>query len=380
MKKLAGSEGNRVRVLINGVHARSGGGLTYLRNILAHLANDERLELHLFLHHDQLPLFASIDERITTRVFDFNRAFWSFFWWEQVSLPLISRAMSADVTFSPANFGPLFAQTPVIMLRNAYAVGSDDPRFIRRLYWRAMALMTAASLMSCRRAIAVSRFARDNLSFGRQAWRDRKVHVVYHGVNPIFVPGEKTPGMEPCLLLVADIYIQKNLHTLIEALPIIHRSVPGIRLKVAGRRNDEFYYDRIVKLIARLDLQHDIEFLGHKRDDELLTLYRDCAVFVLPSTMETFGNPLAEAMACGAPVACSNVAAMPEIVGDGAILFDPLDAENMAEKIVQIVKDPAFAKNLATRGHARSGIFSWETTARRTADILVDAAQGRADN
>ena len=148
-----------------------------------------------------------------------------------------------------------------------------------------------------------------------------------------------------------------------------------MRLKIAGRRNDEFYYDRIVKLIARLNLQDDIEFLGHKRDDELRALYRDCAVFVLPSTMETFGNPLAEAMACGAPVACSNAAAMPEIVGDGEILFDPLDADNMAEKIVRLIEDTALAKNLAARGHERSQIFSWEKTARRTADLLVEAAQ-----
>ena len=216
-----------MRVLINGVHARSGGGVTYLRNILTHLANDERLELHLFLHHDQLALFASIDERVTMREFQFNRAFWAFFWWEQVSLPLMSRALSADVTFSPANFGPLFARTPVILLRNAYTVGSDDPRFIRRLYWKGMAIMTAASLMSCTRAIAVSQYARDVLSFGRRGMARKKISVVHHGVNPIFVPGEKTPGVEPFLLCVADIYIQKNLHTLIEALPIIHRHFPA---------------------------------------------------------------------------------------------------------------------------------------------------------
>lgn len=368
-----------MRILINGVHARSGGGATYLRNILAHLPSDERLELHLFLHNDQLSLFGSIDARVTLHRFDFSRGFWPFFWWEQISLPLLSRAMPADVTFSPANFGPLFARTPVIMLRNAFTVGNDDPRFIRRLYWKAMAFMTAASLMTCSRAIAVSQYARDALSFGRRAWRENKIDVVYHGVNPIFAPGKRTPGTDPYLLLVGDIYIQKNLHTLIEALPIIHRRLPGITLKIAGRRNDDFYYDRIATLINRLHLQDKIIFLGHKREDELITLYRDCAVFVLPSTMETFGNPLAEAMACGAPVACSNVAALPEIVGKGAVLFDPLDPEDMAEKIVRLMEDDALAQDIAARGLERSGIFSWETTARMTADILFKAAQNRED-
>ena len=109
MRRPAALKGDRVRVLINGLHARSGGGVTYLRNILPLLAEDPRLELHLFLHVDQHALFAPIDERIRLHALDFEAGFWKRVLWEQIGLPIVARAMSVDVTFSPANYGPLFA-------------------------------------------------------------------------------------------------------------------------------------------------------------------------------------------------------------------------------------------------------------------------------
>lgn len=367
----------KIRVLVNGLHAKSGGGVTYLRNILSHLADDDRLELHLFLHEDQLSLFEPIDERVQRRVFSFPSGFWYLMLWEQISLPVIARKMAADVTFSPANYGPLLAPTPVIMLRNALAVGSDETRPTKRLYWAGLAMMTALSLISSRRAIAVSQYARDSLSFGPRQRLRNKVSVVYHGVNPIFSPGEKSADSASYLLVVADIYIQKNLHTLVEALAEIRRQRPHIRLKIAGRRNDESYYDQLVKTIARLGLEDSVDFLGQRSEDELVRLYRDCSLFVLPSTVETFGNPLAEAMASGVPVATSNAAAMPEIVADGAILFDPLDAQDMASKILQVLDDPVLATDIARRGRQRSEEFSWVKTARETANVLVAAAGER---
>ena len=378
MKKLSISVGTSVRVLINGLHARSGGGVTYLRNILSHMAEDERLELHLFLLADQHDLFTQIDNRIRIHTLNFRPGFWYLLFWEQLVLPILARRLGADVTFSSANYGPLFAPAQVIVLSNAVAVGTMEVRLSRRIYWRTLALVTAISLVTCRRAIAVSDYARNALSFGLGRWLDGKIKVVHHGVSTHFSPGKSTPGAKPYLLAVGDIYIQKNLHTLVEALAIIQRSSPGIRLKIAGGRTDPFYYDKIVRLIAQRGLEDSIELLGERSQEELLALYRDCAVFVFPSTVETFGMPLVEAMACGTPIVCSNTAAMPEIVGDCAVQFDPLDAEDMADKILRVFGDADIAQRLAHLGRERSRIFCWEKTARMTADVLVEAARSGA--
>ena len=363
----------RVRVLINGLHAKSGGGVTYLRNMLPRLADDGRLELHLFLHVDQYALFHPVDERVRVHALEFPPRLWNLMLWEQVSLPIIARVMAADVTFSPANYGPLFAPNPVIVLRNALAVAGTERRLGKRLYWLGLALMTFVSLVGCRRAIAVSEYTRNNLAHA--AALRRKVTVVHHGVDPVFRPGAAVADGPPFLLAVADIYVQKNLHTLIEALARVREQMPEIKLRIAGRRIDDDYFHEIEKSVDRHALREHVIFLGERTADELVTLYRSCAAFVFPSTVETFGNPLAEAMACGAPIVSSNTAAMPEVVGDAALLFDPLDVADMADRILQVLRDRALARSLAERGIARARQFSWERTAQLTADVLVSTAR-----
>ena len=69
----------------------------------------------------------------------------------------------------------------------------------------------------------------------------------------------------------------------------------------------------------------------------IVELYQTRTLFAFPSTVETFGNPLVEAMSCGAPIVSSNTAAMPEILGDAARFFDPLDVEGMAGAISDLM-------------------------------------------
>jgi len=372
-------EDRPIRVLINALHAKSGGGITYLRNIVPELACDPRLELHLFLHVDQCGLFLPVDERVRLHVLDFRPGFWNLLIWEQLSLPVVARVMSADVTFSPANFGPLLAPRSVVLLRNAVAVAGSEPRLAKRVYWAGLALMTAVSLLAARRAIAVSDYARGALTFGMKRLAARKVSVVHHGVDPRFTPGETAGGDGPSFLLaVSDLYIQKNLHTLVRALPAIRAAHPDIVLKIAGRAIDRDYADLLEALVAREGLADCVEFLGEQPMDRLIALYRQCAVFVFPSTVETFGNPLAEAMACGAAIACSNSSAMPEVAANAARLFDPNDPADMAAHINAILGNEAAAQTLRESARRRGREFSWQRAAQQTADVLIDAAGGRA--
>jgi glycosyltransferase involved in cell wall biosynthesis len=369
------SHKKRIRVLINGLHAKSGGGVTYLRNMLPLLAEDDRLDLHLFLHIDQFDLFDPVDDRVHLHIFDFRSNLLNLLLWEQMSLPLLARTMSADVTFSPANYGPLFAPAPVIMLRNALAVVGAETRPHKWLYWSGLAFMTAVSLFTCVRAIAVSEYARRALTFGFGNRLLGKVSVIYHGVDRRFSPAESAVGDNPYLLAVADIYVQKNLHTLITAMKTIRKEYPEIQLRIAGRLNDVGYYGELKKLIDDNQLEESVSFLGERSVPDLIKLYRNCSVFVFPSTVETFGNPLAEAMACGAPIAASNAAAMPEVVGETAQLFDPLDSSGMARQILTYLNNPEFAQSMGAKGRVRSKMFSWPETARKTSDVLVTSAR-----
>jgi glycosyltransferase involved in cell wall biosynthesis len=367
---------DRLRVLVNGIHAKSGGGVTYLRNIMPLLAQDNDLELHLFIHRDQFELFGTIDERIRIHLLNFRNGFFSNLVWEQLALPIFAGVMRVDITLSLANYGPLFAPAPLIMLRNSLAVAGKETRLVKRLYWAGLTVMTALSLMTCRKAIAVSNYARDALSFGIGARLHHKVGVVHHGVNEAFRPSER-PRSGDYLLAVSDIYVQKNLHTLIHALATVRSRFPAVILKIAGKAIDEDYLNELHTVIRAEGLVDAIEFLGECDTGRLLELYQNCMAFVFPSTVETFGNPLVEAMACGAPIASSNTAAMPEILGNAALFFDPLDATDMANRIIALLEDEAVRARLSDKALTRARRYSWLATARKTADVIKSAAPER---
>ncbi|MBF0094767.1 MAG: glycosyltransferase family 4 protein [Alphaproteobacteria bacterium] len=360
-------------MLINGLHAKTGGGVTYLRNMLPLLAADPELELTLFLKREQLPLFSPIDERVRVRTFDFGGGLFRLLAWEQTVLPVLARRMGARVTFSPANFGPLLAPGPVILLRNALEVAKEESRPAKRLYWAGLSLMTRLSLLGCRRAIAVSEYARRALSRGF----GNKTTVIHHGLSPLFHPTFQPKTAPPFLLVVADIYVQKNLHGLIDALPGIVAAHPEVHLFIAGREVDPDYAAGLRRRIAALGLDNAVLFLGGVAPDTLNDLYNGCTVFVFPSTVETFGNPLVEAMACGACIASSNTTAMPEILGEAGCYFDPADPADMTARILSLLGDEALRAERGRAALARAQRFSWAGTAEAVARVLKEA--GAAD-
>ena len=188
-----------VRVLINALHARSGGGVAYLRNLLPRLGADPGLEVHLCLHESQFDTFPEPVAGVHLHGVRFRDGFTRRLVWEQTALPLLARRLSAEVTFSPANFGPFLAPAPVVLLRNAVAVGESETRLSKRLYWKALGAMTWVSLLRCRRAIAVSAYARDALTRRLPSSIARRVEVVHHGVDPNFSPPPSDAAREDFL-------------------------------------------------------------------------------------------------------------------------------------------------------------------------------------
>ena len=357
-----------LRVLVNAIHAKSGGGVSYLRALLPRLADDPRLCLTLLIHRSQLPLFQPLDGRITLELVDLLPGQLRELAWEQLKLPVLARRLGAAVIFSPANFGPLAVGRQVVVLHNDVSVAKFERRLAKKVYWAALKGLTLLSLLRARRAVAVSAYAADALSFGCARLR-RKVRIAHHGVAAAFSPAE-VMERENFLLAVSDVYVQKNLHTLMGALALL----PDVELRVAGKIIDHWYHGEVMALAERLGVAQRVRFLGRVDADELVNLYRRCAAFVFPSTVETFGMPLLEAMACGAPIACSNAAAMPEVAGDAALLFDPQDAEAMAGALTRLMADPFLRDELGRRAMERARAFTWRASGEAVAEVLLEAA------
>jgi len=366
-------------LLVNGLHAKSGGGVTYLANVLPLIAAEPDVDVHLCLHRDQQNLSLGGGDSVQRHVFDFPTGFWRLLIREQIEVPRLARRINADVVISPANYGPLTARHSVILLRNALDVAGVERRPLKAAYWVLLKWATATSLRTCRRAIAVSEYAARAASGPVSERVRRRITIVPHGVGPPFSPPSSETDREPFVLAVSDIYVQKNLSTLVHAFASLAGERPELSLKIAGRPVDEDYFASLRRTVSDLNLDGRVNFLGHVETEDLAELYRRCTVFVFPSTVETFGNPLLEAMASGAAIACSNAAAMPEVAGNAAAMFDPSDPDAMASAIAQLLDDPDLAGEFRQRAAERAGAFTWPNTAARTVEVLREAA-GRVDD
>ncbi len=169
-----------------------------------------------------------------------------------------------------------------------------------------------------------------------------KIDVVYIGCDSQYRVLDDDDGLgkirskyglhRPFMYYPAATWPHKNHKTLLAALKILQERyrfdgqlvLSGIAMKA----NDEILIE-----IQSLGLEDTVKILGYLPYADLPAIYNLARVMVFPSLFEGFGIPLVEAMACGCPVACSNVTSIPEIVGNAGVVFDPRSAEDIAEKV-----------------------------------------------
>jgi len=237
------------------------------------------------------------------------------------------------------------------LLRNAYK---------RRLYpW---------ALSRARAVVAVSQFAKEEAVRYFDA-DPEKIAVVHSG--PGFVaaddgrPAEIGDGGGPFVAYVGNLGPNKNLPFLVRAFD--RADVPA-RLLLAGRARGGLA--ETTEAIAAARSRDRIEIRGDVSDAELDGLYRSALAVVLPSTYEGFGFTSLEAMSRGCPVLASDIAALREVSGSGALLLPLGDEEAWAAAIRRVVSDEGFRAELRARGSETVGRYSWEQTARGVLDVF----------
>ena len=209
-----------------------------------------------------------------------------------------------------------------------------------------------------------------------------KITVIHEGVNPALRPvGDKNlidqararyAHGQPFIFFLGTIEPRKNISALIDAVRVLRtRGLPH-RLLIAGRKG--WLYQGVFDHARATGMESEIDFLDYVPDADLPALFAACDAFVFPSLYEGFGLPPLEAMACGAPVVCSNTSSLPEVVGDpsagsgqaAAILVNPRDAGEIAAAIQRVVTDCTLRSELRARGIVQAAKFSWGRAARET--------------
>ena len=170
---------------------------------------------------------------------------------------------------------------------------------------------------------------------------------------------------------MSNIQRYKGFLELVKAFVSLRNKIDNkIRLVFAGKCLDKRYYDEIKAFIAKEGYENRVVFLGNVPYEELPCLYSTCIMFVYPSTCESFGMPLIEAMACGAPILASNIDPMPEICADAAVYFDPKNPTEMADVMLKVITDRALTATLKINSLKRATMFSWETAISKTLHIF----------
>lgn len=199
-----------------------------------------------------------------------------------------------------------------------------------------------------------------------------KVDVVYEAVEDRFRPRpsrelavfrRRRNLTEPFVMYAGQWREHKNLVRLIKAFKLVKPHFDG-KLVLVGRKDPAFPI--IPQTIEEQGLADDVILTGFVKDEELPLYYNAAEVFAFPSLTEGFGLPPLEAMACGTPVASSKAGPMPEILGDAADFFNPRNTKDVAEILLELLKDSRRRARFRRRGLARVKKYSWPKTAAET--------------
>ncbi|MCE7987315.1 MAG: glycosyltransferase family 1 protein [Caldilinea sp. CFX5] len=231
------------------------------------------------------------------------------------------------------------------------------------------------------RIIAVSQQTKRDLIDLYQTPAD-KITVIYQGIDPTFQPAppplvqevqarytlrDRSGALRPYLLMVGTLEPRKNHLTAMQALARLKAAGLPHCLVIAGGKG--WLFEPIQAQVAALGLADDVVFTGFVPAADLPPLYSGAAAVLQPTLYEGFGFPVLEAMACGAPVVCSNSSSLPEAAGNAALLIPPTDAEALAAAVVRLVTLPGLADTLRHQGRNRAATFRWARCAAKTVDV-----------
>ncbi len=196
-------------------------------------------------------------------------------------------------------------------------------------------------------------------AFGTPSSRPR---VIPHGVRALPAGGE-SPIQRKYVLFAGRIVPYRNLERLLEAFLRISNRVPHDLVLVG-----EAGYAPSLPPGGRVTM------LGYVDDATLGALYRGASAFVFPSLVEGFGFPPLEAMSCGCPVIASREPGLREVLGDAAVLVDPLDSGEIAAALLSVLEDEELRLRLARQGLERAARFTWERSAREHLRIFEEVS------
>lgn len=285
--------------------------------------------------------------------------------WEQAVFPFQLRRENPAIVHSLGYVAPLAASgRSVVTVPDLNYIGHQGRntaagRRVRRFF-------VEQAVKRADHVITISEFSRGEIIKHLDIDKD-KVTVTHlagretNGAAPQSAHDTPTSVPTPYVMAFSSLSAHKNLPRLVAAFRLIADAVPHSLVLVGHLpENPDFRAELEGTGSAR------VKFTGYLPDEEVNALMQNASLFAFPSLYEGFGLPILDAQHAGVPVACSSVAALPEVAGDGAYLFDPQSVDSIAAALKKCLLDLDLRQDLEDKGYRNAARFSWDKTARET--------------
>lgn len=372
-----------MRILINALSARLGGGQNYLQNLLAHFPENAGWDVYLLCpdnfhlnnlpnHINRIPTYTNLDNP------------WRRALWENANISKLAHNLGADVLFCP---GGLLPASPlpkslktVVTFQNMLPFDNTQrkryPIGYRRLRDWLLKRGLSSAMKKADLVIFISKFA-EHFIRNELGSLPGKTLVIPHGISSDFFPTDVkqplpmiVPSSDYFLYVSFLDYYKSQIETVQAYAKLRQQTQTSAKLLLVGTGNPE-YITKLKAEIQRLELEESVCLLGAVPHNDLPALYQHAQINLFASCTENCPNILLEIMAAGRPALVSSRNPMPEFAGDCVTYFDPENIEQLTQQWMALLSAQEHANMLAEKAKARVSVMRWEETARTTWEAIA---------
>lgn len=295
--------------------------------------------------------------------------------YEQIVLPYLVQKLKLDLLHCLENTGPIFSPAPLVLTVH-------DLRFFDKEYLK-ISLPKKYKINDCyqkwlipllvRKGAIVICPSKSTAYQVKKIKKNARVKSVYHGINDYW---KKIKGVEKeqTFLFITDYSPTKNSERVLRSFRNFIKTISGFKLNIVC--SDKLGLEITKGVIEKQEIGKKTKIFYQPSTEKLRLLYNQAQALLLPSTLEGFGLPILEAMACGCPVITSKISSMPEVAGKAALYVNPHSVKDITQKMATIAKSKSLRNSLISRGLENLKRFSWEKAARETIKIYKSSKNG----
>lgn len=359
---------------IDGFRLRDYGIGTYLQNTIAHFRDiDDNLRFFVFCNPEDMDFV----EELNPSAVPVSRKNFQYSAVNLMQLSLNLKKYNIHLYHSIHYIAPLSHRLPVVLTLHDM-LPFEFPQSIDNLSRRGLYKSVHKTINKASKIVAVSRSTKSDV-LKHFHIDPEKIAVIHNGVDASFfekIDARKVRNFReryqlhfPFILYAGNVRPHKNIDRIIECMEILDEPpFNGLKLVIAGY--DISKNKSLRSLISKKGLSERIRVIGYI--DKVIYLYKLASIFINPSLYEGFGVSALEAMAVGTPVIVSNKSALPEIVGDAAMLVDPYNTNEFAEAVKAIINESKVRNSLVKKGKERASQFTWQDSVSKLLKIYYD--------